>query len=123
MHWDLKGLVKDVENLSPAIPNSAEELRTIRYGLPGVTGGIEHDASYHLAEALKLAGNSFLKPSLSDLGEQLAAQKMDWDDDFSVPAEAPSELVRQVMSMANRYIRLTQSCPTLELSILDNWCN
>ncbi len=87
LHWDLKSLVKEVESLSPAVPNSAAALRTIRYGLPGVTAEIEHDASYHLAEALKLAGNGFLKPSLSGLGEQLAAKKMDWDDDFSVPAQ------------------------------------
>ena len=87
LHWDLKSLVKEVESLSPAVPNSAVALRSIRYGLPGVTGGIEHDASYHLAEALKLTGNSLEKPSLSDLGEQLATQKMDWDADLSVPPQ------------------------------------
>lgn len=112
LHWDLKSLVKEVESLSPAVPNSAEELRTIRYGLPGVTAEIEHDASYHLAEALKLAGNGFLKPELSDLGEQLAAKKMDWDDDFYVPAQEgeidnPLALHQGIQELASQ-LRLAQ---------------
>lgn len=113
LHWDLKALVKEIEALSPTIPDNSQAFRTIRYGLIHLTAGIEHDASHHLAMALKLTGEGLAKPYLSDLGEQLGSQEMDWDRDPAVSRadgypDDPLTLHRGIEQLASVLRRASQ---------------
>jgi hypothetical protein len=78
LYWDITSLVKKMGELLLNFANTSLPLEKIESLMSSITSQTEHDATYHLAEALKLAGQLLEKQSLLETSEYLASQEMDW---------------------------------------------